>query len=401
MDGAPRQSVGTCVVPDHVGVYGSDYPDLRLKPVVEEGARVAAGQTLLKDHAHEDLRVVSPSGGVVEEIAIGAKRRVSRIVIRRDDAEPRRFETADANSPEGLRRLLFESGLWTGFLRRPFGRIPAPSEAPTAIIVSASDTEPGAADPALCIRAEAGAFDRGVDALSRLADVPVIVCQGEGQALTTARGSVRVTVFRGAHPAGLPGIQIERLCPVTLDRPVWQIGYGDVIALGILLDTGSLPQDRVVALAGPMVADPRLVRLPLGADIEALAASEARPGPRHVLSGSLLSGQETRFLRRRHAQVTLTPRAGAGETPRRAPRNRMPLRRRALIPHAALSRALGPDFPAVALLRSLSVLDVEQAERLGALGLLEEDMALATYLSGGTEDFGARLRAVLDRIEAA
>ena len=52
------------------------------------------------------------------------------------------------------------------------------------------------------------------------------------------------------------------------------------------------------------------------------------------------------------------------------------------------------------LLRALSVGDADAAERVGVAGLLEEDMALAGFLSGGAEDFAGRLRKVLDTLEA-
>ena len=169
--------------------------------------------------------------------------------------------------------------------------------------------------------------------------------------------------------------------------------------MGEMLRTGVYPTDRVVSLGGPLVRSPRLVTLPMGADIEALARTEASDGPRAVLSGSPLAGRESRFLRRRHDQVTLMPRI-SDQSGKRRRFNLGPVKRAPLVPHAALARALGPDRPSIPLLRALSVGDTEAALRLGVLGLVEEDMALATYLSGGTEDFAARLRDVLDQIEA-
>ena len=77
--------------------------------------------------------------------------------------------------------------------------------------------------------------------------------------------SVKVEVFDGPHPAGNAGTHIHFLCPVDLERTVWHIGYQDVAAIGRLFTTGRLDVERVIALAGPGVQQPRLLRTRLGA----------------------------------------------------------------------------------------------------------------------------------------
>ena len=396
--GRPRQEVGAVEVPPVVGILGSDYPGLRLKPVVEQGDAVKLGEAVMEDRAHPELAVTAPVSGVVEEVIIGPKRRLSALTIRREDGPPRRFALPGANpSRAEAEALLLDSGLWTAFLARPFGRVPPPGTTPDAIFLTALDTEPGAADPAPVVTAAAEPFRRGAAFLSHLTDGPVFLCQGPGLALAEPGPRLRVESFAGPHPAGLPGTHIDKLFPIGGGRTVWQIGAQDVLAIGTLLETGELARDRVVALGGPMAREPRLFRLPLGADIETLAARESRPGPRRVLSGSALSGGESRFLRRRHSQITLLARPGAANLHRWL--RGAPLKRPPLLPHAALERALGPALPTIPLLRALSLGDAAKAARLGAAALLEDDLALASYLSGGTEDFGARLRAVLDILE--
>lgn len=379
-----------------VGLLGSDCRGLHLRPLVAEGDKVRAGDPVLADRARSQMVVTAPAAGVVERVSIGARRRVATLEIRVDDDARRTFDIGAG--ADGMRQALLASGLWMALRRRPFGSIPMPDESPVAILVSAISTEPGAVDPGVSIGRSRAAFDRGAAALGLLTDGPVLICQAPGERLAGTSGRVRSVVFTGGHPAGQAGVQIERLCPVSLTRPVWDIGAEDVIALGSLLHERMLPPVRTVALGGDLARAPRLVAVPVGADLDELAMTEADGGPRRVLSGSALSGRESRFLRRRDTQVTLLPRPA--RTPPARPRFGIPAKRAALIPHAALAGALGPDIPAIPLLRALSVGDSAAAARLGALGLVEEDMALASYLSGGTEDFGARLRAVLDRLEA-
>jgi Na+-transporting NADH:ubiquinone oxidoreductase subunit A len=90
---------------------------------------------------------------------------------------------------------------------------------------------------------------------------------------------------------------------------VWTVGYQDVIAIGRLFLDGRLYTQRVVALAGPQVEQPRLVRTRLGIDLQALCAGEMRPGDNRIISGSVLGGRRAHgplsYLGRYHQQVSV------------------------------------------------------------------------------------------------
>ena len=81
-------------------------------------------------------------------------------------------------------------------------------------------------------------------------------------------------MFEGPHPAGLPGTHIHFIDPVSPSKTVWFIGYQDVIALGHLFLQGTLLSERVVALGGPGVVSPRLLRTSVGASLDELTAGE-------------------------------------------------------------------------------------------------------------------------------
>jgi len=71
-----------------------------------------------------------------------------------------------------------------------------------------------------------------------------------------------------------------------------------------------------------------------------------------------------------------------------------------IIPTAALSQALGRSLPAAALVRALGGGDAETAVKLGALSLVEEDLALADYVTAADPPLARQLRILLDQIEA-
>ena len=65
---------------------------------------------------------------------------------------------------------------------------------------------------------------------------------------------------------------------------------------------------------------------------------------------------------------------------------------RAMVPIGMFEKVMPLDIMPTFLLRSLVVDDVGQAEKLGALELVEEDLALCSFVSPGKEDFGVALR---------
>lgn len=398
--GAPRQEIEDGPEIGTVAILGVDHPGLRPALKVDEEARVGAGDVLFTDRKRPEIAFVAPVSGTVTALQRGPRRSLSALVIRRDGA-PGAAAAAPPDETE-VRATLLARGCWPAFRTRPFGRIPAPDTVPEAIFVTATEADPLAPDPRVVLAERAEPFRHGVALLERLTDGPVHVCQTPGPDLVPASGRVRPATFRGAHPTGLAAHHVRRLHPVDAEHRVWTVGYQDVAAIGELFLTGRYPAERVIALAGPRLTRPRLVRTVLGASLRDLTAGEdlaGEPGTGvRMLSGAILSGREAGFLGRYHLQVSVID----APRPSRLARLKLPGRAlRPIIPVAALDRALPTDAPAVPLMRALSVGDAETAARLGVLDLLEEDVAMLTRLCTSGADYGALLRTVLNELEAA
>ena len=403
VSGTPRQVIGDGAEVTSVALLGADFPEIRPALRVEVGDRVTAGQTLFVDRRRPEIAFTSPAAGVVAAIGRGPRRALDSLVIDLAGESAEFFSPSPGSlSRDGVRELLLKSGLWPAFRARPFGRLPDPGVVPDSIFVTAMDTNPLAADAVVVLESNAEPFRSGLDVLTLLTAGPIFVCQSPGAALADeSKERIRCVRFDGPHPAGLPGTHIHRLAPVGGGRVVWQIGYHDVIAIGRLLATGRLWTERVIALAGPGVRDPRLVRTRLGASLDDLTEGELGDGDFRIVSGSALSGREAGFLGRHHTQVSVLP--AVHETAR------LPILSRLLgigrdvppplIPLAAFERAMALDILPVPLLRALSVGDAETAERLGCLELIEEDIALLSYICASNADYGALLRSVLDDLE--
>jgi len=433
VEGSPRQEIGAALPVSHVGIVGRDYPGLKLAPLVEEGARVALGEPVLRDRADPRITCTAPAAGLVVAISRGERRSLRSVVIRIDGDERQEFDSyqsreLDTLDRELVTRQLCESGLWPALRMRPFNRVATPGTVPFAITVTAIDTNPLAPDPALIIAGRPQDFADGLRVISRLTDGMLYVCCAPGTELPAPEAPHLITAeFDGPHPAGLPGTHMHMLCPAGAHRTVWHIGYQDVIAIGSLFTTGRLSTERIVSLGGPMVKDPRLVTTRPGASLADLLRGELQPGESRVVSGSLLAGSEVTdwgaYLGRYDNQVTVLPEGRDREflgwiAPGRNKysitnaylsglRRRLPFRfttnqngsARAMIPIGSYERVMPLDILPTQLLRALLVGDAESAIELGCMELAEEDLALCTFVCPSKYDYGPLLRTLLDQIE--
>lgn len=431
--GLPDQQRIDDVAVTRVAVKGEEYNGLRPSMAVKEGDRVVKGQLLFEDKKIPGVRFTAPASGTVSAIHRGERRVLQSVVIDVEGDESLNFTAYPADELATLPRdvvvtQLVESGLWTAMRTRPFSKTPAPGSVPAAIFVTAMDTNPLSADPQPIILARREAFNAGLTVLTRLTDGKVHVCQSSGGKLGGhPQGQVTFNQFTGPHPAGLVGTHIHFLEPVSLQKQVWHLNYQDVIAYGKLFLDGVIWTERVIALGGPQVKHPRLLRTCLGADLNALLAGELHEGENRILSGSVLNGTQASgphaFLGRFHLQVSVLKEGREKEllgwvTPGR---DKFSITRttlghflkkklfnlstdthggeRAMVPIGNYERVMPLDILPTMLLRDLLAGDTDSAQALGCLELDEEDLALCTYVCPGKYEYGPVLREVLTRIE--
>jgi Na+-transporting NADH:ubiquinone oxidoreductase subunit A len=433
IQGAPNQVIDDAPAARSVALVGFDYVEMKPTMEVREGDRVSLGQLLFSDKKTEGVLYTAPAAGVISAINRGAKRVLQSVVIDIEGDEAVAFESCSADAIGGLdaaavREQLVRSGQWTALRTRPFSKVPAPDSHADAIFVTAMDTHPLSADPAVVIAEQPEAFALGQELLAKLTDGKVYVCAASGAEIPQGRApNIELARFGGPHPAGLAGTHIHFLGGASTTRTVWTIGYQDVIAVGRLFLDGRLYTQRIVALGGPQVENPRLLRTRLGADLQALCAGELKPGDNRIISGSVLGGRgvhgATAYLGRYHNQVSvvlegrhrefmgwlspgakkhsslgiyLTSLFGTKPLPMTTNTNGS---ERALVPVGSYETIMPQDYLPTHLLRSLIVGDTEMAQALGCLELEEEDLALCSYVCPGKYEYGPILRDNLTRIE--
>ncbi|MBP0483520.1 Na(+)-translocating NADH-quinone reductase subunit A [Sagittula salina] len=395
------------VTTEEAAVQAPEGSALPITPLVAPGDRVLRGQAVASLRHAPGISLVSPITGTAAHVRLHPGRKLSEIVIYREqdgDAGAVRHDTAAAaDDATDLRRLMQASGVWPLLRRRPFGGMPAAEEVPAAIVVMATDTRPGAPDPRRALAGREEDLGRGLAALGRLTDGPVVLCLPEGaeELLPTGVMPRLRPVIRGAlHPQGASGICIHQLCPAAPEAPVWDMHAEDAAALGALLKKGVLEMSRLVRIGGAGLREGRSLRTHPGADLRQLTRRIVAPGGHVLLSGSPLDGRRVSWLGPRDRQITVLP-----EVPRRPPAHWLAdalghaPRGTPVIPTAALTQAFGAALPAAVFVRALGAGDEETALRLGLLSLLEEDVALADYVLGEGGQVMAQLRRILDRVQ--
>ncbi|MFZ5654230.1 MAG: Na(+)-translocating NADH-quinone reductase subunit A [Pseudomonadota bacterium] len=429
--GKPEQVIHDGPAVSSVAVVGRDHVGLRPTMAVKEGDAVRLGQLLFTDRHNEHARFTAPAAGVVRAVHRGDRRVLQSVVIDLDGDAAEAFGSWPADRLVQLRRdqiqdQLVQSGLWTALRTRPYSKIPPVGSQPHSLFVTAIDTNPLCADPAVVIAGAGADFTAGLQLLRQLLDCPIHLCVAPAASVPAVEGVSRHE-FSGPHPAGLVGTHIHFVDPVSARKTVWHIGYQDVIAIGRLFAAGRLPVERVVALGGPCVSRPRLLRTRLGANLAELTAGSLTPGEVRLVSGSVLSGRravgELGYLGRYHLQVTalgegaerrllryLTPGGDVHSAlpvfvSRLNPRKVFAMNcstngsERAMVPLGNYEQVMPLDILPTQLLRALVVGDTETAQQLGCLELDEEDLALCSYVCVGKYEYGPILRDNLARIE--
>jgi len=428
LSGAPRMQIAGAPEVRHVALLGRDYVDMKPTLLVAEGDRVRLGQPLFCDKKTPKIHFTAPGSGKIVAIKRGERRAFQALVIALSDDEEEHFSplAIDQLTAEQLEERLLTSGLWTAFRTRPYSKVPKPGTRPTAIFVTAIDSNPLAADPQIVIAEKLTEFAVGLQAICRLTAGKTYLCKSPQLKADIPQG-VSVHEFSGCHPAGLVGTHIHFLEKIDQQRCIWHLGYQDVIAIGHLLLTGRILTERVISLAGPGVKEPRLVRTRLGACVSELTANQLHTGEQRVISGSVLSGYcaagADDFLGRYHNQVSVL-----GEDRQRQllgwglpgfgkfslkkvfasallPRKPLAIGTsthgslRAMVPIGSFEKVMPLNVKATWLLRSLVTLDTDLAQQLGCLELDEEDLALCSFVCSGKMDYGKWLRQTLQKIE--
>lgn len=405
------------------------------KVVVAEGTSVKAGDTLFYDKKRPEIKYAAPVSGEMLAIQRGEQRSINEVVILADkDIEYRQYNVPNLAtvSREDLVAFLLDSGAWPFIRQRPFDIVADFNKIPKSIFVTTFDTAPLAPSFNLTVKGKEAEFQKGLDVLAKLSGSVVhlgLDARGKkpADAFLNAKGVVKHW-FKGAHPAGNVGVHIHHIDPVNSGETVWHLDPHGVLVIGTLFTKGIFDTERVIALTGYEMPNPRYIKAHQGICVEKLVAGvkfqEQDKKLTRLVSGDPLTGKEITtagFLGFFDDQLMtiaegdyyelfgwLIPRtghptqnktfAGAGTTAVYKADTQQNGEHRAFVVSGEYESVLPMDIYPQYLLRAIQANDFEKMEGLGILELGEEDVALCEYVCTSKHPVQKTLRKGLEAI---
>jgi len=279
-------------------VKPEDFHGLTPKLLVKAGAKVKAGEPIFYDKSNESIQFVSPVSGEIVEIIRGEKRRILEIKIQADKTqtflEHQKLEVKSAKA-EDIKAKLLATGCWPFIMQRPYDVIANPDNTPKGIFVSAYASAPLAADYDFVLTGKQAELQAAVTALSKLTTgkIHVSISKNSHSPFTNLEDVVTHNVS-GPHPSGNVGTLINKIDPVNKGEVVWTITPQDLVIIGELLLTGKFNAERIVALAGSGIKEPRYLVTKIGSEIATMVYDRGieKNANVRIISGTVLSGKE-------------------------------------------------------------------------------------------------------------
>lgn len=411
-------------------VCPDDFPGFKPKVDVKEGEAVIAGAPLMHDKNNSEVKLVSPVAGTVRAIVRGERRKVLRVEIEASGAsESRRFDIPENADSETAMRLLAESGLLAEIRQRPYDIVPSPEVEPRDIFVTAIDSAPLAVSPEVAVAGKERELAAGVNFLKSICKGKIYISTRRDSHLPSVSGAEHVTVT-GPHPAGNAGVQAANIAPVNKGETIWTLDIVTLARIGALAVNGTRDTTAFVAVCGPEVEKPSVVRTREGAAISEIVAGLLKKADHHVriISGNVLTGiaaNPNGFLHFPYRQITVIAEgddktefmgwasfspAKASESPtfpghflHRAfvPDARLNGGRRAMIMSGQYDKVIPMDILPEFLLKAIIGRDIDAMEKLGIYEVAPEDFGAAEYVDTSKLPLQQIVREGLDYLREA
>ena len=432
LKGAPVAEMTSVEAAKLYALMPADFTRVTPKVVVKPEDTVKAGEPLFVDKANPELQFVSPVSGKVVAVNRGERRRVLSVVVESDG----KFESVEYKakdvlslSSDEVKADLLKAGMFAFMRQRPYDVIANPSDAPRAIYVSAFDSKPLAVNFEVALKGNEDDFQTGLDALSRIAPVHLGICACQKSTALLVAKNVTTTIFKGPHPAGNVGVQINKTAPVNKGEIVWTIGAEEVIFIGRLFNKGKVDFTRTVALAGSEVKNPSYSKVVLGAQISTLVEGRLENNYElRVIDGNVLTGKKTTadgFLGAFSTEVTVipeilndadilgwaAPRFGMYSTSRSYFSWLFPKRKYTIDArikggerHMIMSNEYDKVFPMDIypeyLIKAIITGNIDKMEQLGIYEVAPEDFALCEFVDSSKLELQRIVREGLDKLRA-
>jgi len=405
-----------------------DFHNIIPKLKVKVGAKLKAGETVFFSKANETVKFPSPVSGELVDIIRGDKRKILAIKIQADDKQE--FVDFGSKDPKTMKAdevkdYLLNAGCWPFVIQRPYDIIANSENEPKAIFISAYASAPLAADYNYVLAGKEKELQAAVTALSKLTKGEVHVSVDKnGNSPFLGLDNISLHKISGPHPIGNVSTQIAKIDPINKGEVVWTIKPENLVIIGELLLTGKFNSERIIALVGSSVKEPKYYTTKIGADISSLVEGKLNEVESRIISGNVLTGvkvDKKGALRYYNNEITVIPEGNDYEffgwakpvfnkvSPTRAltfswlfPNKKYNLNtntngeHRAFVLTGNYEEVFPLDIYPMQILKSCMYNDLEEMENLGMYEVAPEDFALTEFICVSKQPHQEIIRKGLD-----
>ncbi len=308
--GKPSREIEESKFSKDFSIYPADFHGVYPKLLVKENELVKAGDPLFFDKNSERVKFVSPVSGKIKEIVRGERRKVLEIKIEADKiVSYRKIKKLNSEEPEKIIEFLLEYGLWTFIKQRPYDVIADPISKPKEIFISGFDSSPLSADYDFITKDDKESISKAISILSKLTSGSInISLRKESDSFLRELNDVIIHNVSGPHPSGNLSTIINRVSPINKGDVIWTLNLPDLVLIGKVFLELKFSAERIIALVGSSVSDPKYVKTLIGSDVSGLLNLKEKNS--RIISGNVLTGTKldsNAHLRYYNNEITAIP----------------------------------------------------------------------------------------------
>lgn len=278
----------------YYSVYPEDFHGVYPKLTIKVDEKIKAGDVLFYDKNNEKVKFVSPVSGKITEIQRGERRRIVSIEILADKKiEYKNLGKLDAKADKNkIIDYLLNAGLWPFIKQRPYDVIADHKISPKSIFISGFSSAPLSADLDYISKGYEDKIQTAINLLSKLTEgeIHMSVRKNSNSELSNLKNVVIHNVS-GPHPSGNVGTLINKVSPVNKGEVVWTISLQDLILIGSVVESGKFSAERIIALVGSSVENPRYIKTLIGSGMSTILDKGIQDDNR-IISGNVLTGKQ-------------------------------------------------------------------------------------------------------------
>ncbi len=408
----------------------TDFHGVRPKVVAKPGMQVKAGSVVYYNKFFPEVKFCSPVSGEVIDIIRGEKRKILEIIIKPDGKQnTETFDIPDINDAkaEDIKSVMLESGLWPLIVQRPFGIIPPPVDSPDAVFVSLFNTAPLAPDMDFVLKDQINDLQTGAEVIHKLTgkNTHFSLSVKSDDNLYKNIPHAEFHYFKGPHPAGNVGTQINKIRPLNKNEIIWTLKPQDLAAIGRFFREKSYNPWRKIAFAGSELKETFYATVLPGASLKHIVEQYRTQDNVRMIGGDVLTGSklsDNAFLGYHDDMISVIPEgnyyellgwAKPGFNKYTASRNYfswlIPGKKyrldtnyhgghRAYVMTGEYEKVCPLDIYPLYLIKACMTEDIDKMEELGIYEVLEEDLALCEYVCTSKTEVQKILRESLDML---